>query len=539
MLIISNSKKNIPIIDAKQKLLFEEFIIILDENFKVQLAGDSLFIHYEGVINSGHVPSLTEDEYITRIKSSDFDKIFIKISRGQVSIYSSLYKKADIYYSTNELGYIDISDDVNILAYLNSNYSLSHDFIHEFIHYNPSSIFTHPVSEFRKLTSGCATTLSNGVSSIVDLTDLSPGGNSYFETLSNVIKKAIRNKKTFLHFTGGLDSSLVFHTMKECGSCFEAIYHKSESYDNDSEELKVSAICKKYGVKLHLLKLIDRNQCKEQHFNHPSECAVDNKFYCSDTFDYEDHKGGGSIFLNGQGGDTLFCQNPASDIGRQLILKKKPFTAIKKMHQLSNLKGLSFFRLILEALNHKKYKQNSKHIASEFGKKNSCSFTHPLMQVFKGDLLQKRQLEQLLYETESLPAPLSSGNHFYSPLLSSSSLKSWLTYPYEQNFNSSHDRAIIRQMAFKRFREESFLSIKKRSSVNVIFSEIRAYRELLISAVNDSRIRPLFHMSDESLRNSVEQNLSVRLDENYSSFLRAIQLKIYLTYLESMPKGIN
>lgn len=511
MLIIINTKVFPSVyIDKsiKQSVRYGNFLVSCGDDYGIFFDKGCLCVYYNGVYNNikrGRLDYASYSDLSDVIKRSNVDQFIIKISKQSLEIHKSLHRGKDVFFLDENTSSM-ISDDFNFIKQ-HVDTTLDSDFINEYISFGDCASFIYPLRKVKKIPNGCKTVFCNGFVDYSPYVDIEPSEVNFFDNIANVIDDVIKDRCVYLHLSGGLDSKLIFFVLKEIGCNFEVVHHTTGDSESDSEEESVIDFCKNYGVKCHLLKPVLMRNDIIKGCSHPDYVELYEKKYLSKTFDYHEHSRNDSIFLDGQGGDSLFVQNPSWKIAYSLLLKGNCFEAISKLNQLSLLKGTSFLVLLADTMKFILKNNVFKKEANRFYVSKQKIITHPLLKKFRDDHLLSEYIGLLLGEVLLCSGRYGVDNITYSPLLSLDAICSWINYDYSKNFNDNYDRLKIREMAFSRYKYDGFWDIRKKSSVSIMYKIIRDYesdlkaafkREVIINSLGDEYDDLLLELSCSS-----------------------------------------
>ncbi len=163
------------------------------------------------------------------------------------------------------------------------------------------------------------------------------------------------------------------------------------------------------------------------------------------------------FFVNGHGGDSVFLQNPSHHVGAEYFYKKKPYTAYRKIFDLSKLKSLPFFELFRQNINQYRKLQRFKKLKQT----SRSEYEHPWLHELTPGTASYDHLSDIIYMTETVPLFMQGQGNIISPLLSPNVFISLLSQNYKDNFNHQCDRLYMREKAFRAFGDIKFMDIRK------------------------------------------------------------------------------
>jgi PP-loop superfamily ATP-utilizing enzyme len=486
----------------------------VDDDFLVKKTPQGIFL-YSGLSfrtdKSGNISYVKNyEETRNLLIHEDGCFCFAHIGDSKISCCRSFYRYCDIYYWQHGKEFL-ISTDLRIILSASGLSVPNDDFLSSFVKNDPASIFMSPVKAVKKLSGGCEIVYSDSLFKTNKITSLDGNGEPYLDSIGSLLKDIAANRKIYLQYSGGLDSSLLFLMLKDMEIPFTALHHDSYSFENDSELKVVRSMCEKYNIDLHIIKpSMDYVQlsCTE---SHPADISDFKTTTHSDTFSYETLSFGNDIVLNGQGGDSLFVQNPSEKVGFDLLRRGKFITAYTKMNDLSMLKNRSFSDMI---------KKNSLSALGVRSSKAESISRHPFTDELDPRSAKFDYYVDLLSMMERMPLRNHNNYQSYSPILSTSSIISFLSDDYHRNFTDEYDRINIRNMLYNRFRDSVVYEKRKRSSVNVMHKFLIEQKEIIMHIINNTYLPKSAGLDGDSLRKSLNSNFGTRLDENTTIFLR-------------------
>lgn len=488
--------------------------IAKNSNFKTKERKDEILISdnlsYFRKTGETELQGETYESCREELKDSDGYFLLASINKNRVLCCRSLYRNYDVYYWKSGKEFI-ITTDIRMITSILQTQSINREFLSLFINSDFAASYISPVNGIMKLEGGCELHYEDDEFKVTKFVSIEKFKGNYLETMSGLLKGISKNRDVYLHYSGGLDSTMILLLLKNSNVKFEAIHHDTYSFESDSEKKHAINICKKYGVNLHIVKPsleYYNGTCKA---SHPIDCSILNTSFTSDTFSYDKLDRNKALFLDGQGGDSLFVQNPSEKIGYDLFKKGKVFSAYGKLSDLSLLKNLKFSKLLYEnSLNliYKNKKNNSSHLCHTFSRhldNRSSEFD------YHNDVINMM---------ETRPTVGFTKHTSFSPILSLSSVSNFMSFEYQKNFSDEYDRLVIRNMLYNKFSEPAVFEKKKRSSVNMIYQMIRMQKKYIANAIENSNIPELVGLDKDTLRTALEYNSSVRLNDDAYVLLR-------------------
>ncbi|ELY2738209.1 MULTISPECIES: asparagine synthase-related protein [Cronobacter] len=532
MLVISEENVQVLIPGNADVRVFKKgrFYIALSDEYTVFHSGkDLLIFHGECVSRTGVLiePAALQEKALLSHIQKGFGYFFLaKINEVGVEIYRSLERVQDVFYSTS--GRLCISSRIEIVLAVTGINKENTEFLKAFINGMPTASFLSPYKNIRKILGGCKTLFKNNLSSITSFIDLSPCNENHLSEMSETIYNRTKNKNIWLNFSSGLDSTIIFLLLKESGLKFEAVHHGPTSEEHDSEVYEASVLCKKYGIRLHVMTPVHQASPSDQTGRFAGGSAFLQTQYVSDTFSYDEHSSSDNIYLNGQGGDTLYVQNPSYLIGTQLLAKAKPLRALRALDDLSKLKNSSLPGLIKKSVLSLRDKTGA-----------SPTPVHPLLTTRHSDAADYEHLLQILSFTETLPEMTATNLNAFSPIMTPGAIRTWRAHQYEKNFNADYDRYLIREMAFKRFGETHLWKRRKRSSVNLAHGLLLHSRHILDLVLENEEWVNATGLKKESLKKIINKNIHGHFDNQTNMLVALITLYDYYLFINKARESVN
>lgn len=135
---------------------------------------------------------------------------------------------------------------------------------------------------------------------------------------------------------------------------------------------------------------------------------------------------------------------------------------------------------------------------------------------------------------ETRPAEGVMNYASFSPILSLSSIRTFMTHDYGKNFSDEYERLRIRNMLYTRFSEPTVFEKRKKSSVNMLFQSLKMQHDHLMGIIEDTDFSVISGLSRQELRESLIYNSSVRLNEDAYQLLRVASAYQYYNSLKNI-----
>jgi len=306
--------------------------------------------------------------------------------------------------------------------------------------------------------------------------------------ISNIEMLQERREKALL-FSGGLDSALIFHSLKEADNSFSA-YHFVSDDSKDSEKEFARQYCVKYGVKfIEVNKSLDFNEQLYYGLNPSEPDEVPLVFERSDELDIQQGlKSDELLFLSGHGGDHIFGQNPSVFFGIDALRDRGLRFMHKKMVEYANLKGRKYKDLLFSNISELKQVRSMRSLAKH---SHISDMRLAAAQLFCSD---------------------NAGRvNIYTPFLHKNIVQHYADIPVYELFNQQFDRHPVRSEAFQRFGSDIFMKKTKRSSSQLIFRILSQKQDEIKNAIAQSHVTEILDINDIELNKILYENTTVRL----------------------------
>ncbi|EDW6064604.1 lasso peptide isopeptide bond-forming cyclase [Salmonella enterica subsp. enterica serovar Oslo] len=309
-----------------------------------------------------------------------------------------------------------------------------------------------------------------------------------------------------LFFSGGLDSALIFHSLKESGKKFSAYHFLSDDSD-DSEKEFARMHCLKYGVSfIEVNKKLNFNEELYCELNPDSPDEVPLIFESSDELDISqglinDER----LFLCGHGGDHIFGQNPSALFGIDALRNCGLIFMHRKMVEFATLKGKKYKDLLISNIS---------------TLKNVSRLHSPAKEDHISDMR--------LAATQFFCTGINGRVNIFTPFLHKNIVQHYANMPVYDLFNQQFDRYPVRDEAFRRFSSDIFWKKTKRSSSQLIFRILSGKNSEIKNAIERSGLIDALNINHMELKRILYESTTIRLTEELPYVLKLYKLAKYI-----------
>lgn len=292
-----------------------------------------------------------------------------------------------------------------------------------------------------------------------------------------------------LLFSGGLDSALIFHALKESGYNFRACHYVSD-YSNDSEKDFARAYCLKYGVPFTEVK--KNHDFNEERYNElnpdvPDEIPLALESQCDS--DLGDEMNNNDIFLLcGHGGDHIFGQNPSILFALDAFRDHGLRFMHKKMVEYASLKGKKYHDIFIANMSALKQEPANYSLA-------------------KNEHISTMRLAASQFFSLDMNCKVKT----FTPFLHKNIVQHYTSMPVFELFNKQYDRYPIRFDASRRFKSDIFWKKTKRSSSQLIFRILSEKKYIISNVIEQSGICEALNINYRELNEMLYENTTIRL----------------------------
>lgn len=342
--------------------------------------------------------------------------------------------------------------------------------------------------------------------SVIDEFCIKKKNDSVIDNVISNIEMTHENRDITLLFSGGFDSSLVFHALKELGFMFRACYYVSE-YSDDSEMEFARRYCLKYDVEFAAInKKIDFN---EEHYYElnpdvPDEIPLAPELSCESEESYG-LKSENVFLICGHGGDHIFGQNPSVLFGLDALRKHGIKTMHKKMVEYSCLKGLKYKDIFIKNMAALRQKPAMYTLAKD---EHISTMRLASAQFFSVDIRNKVNI--------------------FTPFLFKNIVQHHVSLPVYELFNQQYDRYPMRFEAFSRYGSDIFWKKSKRSSSQLIFRILSEKCENIANAIEQSGLADAMNINHSELSKDLYENTRVLLTDRLPYLISLYRLAKYM-----------
>lgn len=216
MLIITGNKKST---GADNYICKHNMYIFADENYDTWDYKDT-YIIFKGYCfdEDGNGIAINKDSFLPEVldRLPEFSGFFvlITISKDKTVIYKSLSRNTDVFYCVDDNN-LTISDNIKLLSELLGKKTIDPKFFSSFVNNAWVAVFLSPISGIEKINGGCKYVFDSAGVHVFKHANLTPTNKDFIEVTSDMIKSVCKNKKVFLHLSGGFDSTFIFYILKK------------------------------------------------------------------------------------------------------------------------------------------------------------------------------------------------------------------------------------------------------------------------------------------------------------------------------------
>lgn len=414
---------------------------------------------------------------------------------------------------------IFVSDKISDIKFLNPDmtFSLNIKMAEHYLSGNRIATQESLITGIYKVNNGEFIKFNNQLKPVLlrDEFSITKKNNSTIDSIIDNIEMMRDNRKIALLFSGGLDSALIFHTLKESGNKFCA-YHFFSDESDDSEKYFAKEYCSKYGVDfISVNKKINFNE--KLYFNlnpnSPDEIPL--------IFEQTDEEGEGQppidddlLYLCGHGGDHIFGQNPSELFGIDAYRSHGLMFMHKKIVEFSNLKGKRYKDIIFS------------NISAFINTSNGCS---PAKQEHVSDMK--------LASAQFFATDYTGKINKLTPFLHKNIIQHYAGLPVFSLFNQHFDRYPVRYEAFQRFGSDIFWKKNKRSSSQLIFRILSGKKDELVNTIKQSGLIEILGINHIELESILYENTTTRLTMELPYILNLYRLAKFIQLQSIDYKG--
>jgi hypothetical protein len=461
--------------------------------------------------------------------------IAVILNNDSFSICSSLYRFEDIFYWNDEAGWW-ICSDLALLPHLNKTAGLSTSFLRDFaldhISFGKATAFDgiYQVEIGAYLTFAGGGLLTKKVGNYPTIAE-----NDFVEiTTNNLRYLAARETPAILAFSGGLDSSLVLGSARAAHLPVSAL-HVIGLEDSSSTEIDFAyQAAHEFGVEMKVLHSkfglagvrdyfeFSRNVSSPYDVYPFSLDATDRKMMYHEQLDFLGLQD--AIFLSGQGGDSVFLQNPEPVLLKTLLKQRRLISFFRETFKLSSMRNTPIFETLREAFCFDgSYVDGAQNML-----RTSASPSHFLLE---GNDLTKERFYHIRGILEALYAherPSEAGMLTLHPLLFQNVVSKAISVPIEASYSKQYDRILERQALYDRFGVSVSWRRSKRSASNAIFLFLKYNTEAIVRTLCGGIVAAKLEIDDGWLRQQIVYNSTVGLTPSIGLLINLLRLEIFL-----------
>jgi asparagine synthetase B (glutamine-hydrolysing) len=306
-----------------------------------------------------------------------------------------------------------------------------------------------------------------------------------------------------LEFSGGLESSILLHALMRIGSESVKLYHLADPLSASSEDTEhVKRVSEKYKCDLTILNYDSADICNGARSsmllpNFPHTALVNMSYV---DFAATMVKDDNTVFVNGSGGDALFCAHPPREVFYELVKQKRFIQCLRTLSDLSVyyrcppaklLKtSAKSYQLLLDKLNNPKQAFSESYRAQELLKHKYNPQLSTRESASRWELGKEptthrdRRFSADVNNYEILTSTLSSfPNRYLAPFLSRGVISAGLRVPTAHLLKGSKDRYYLRRAAYERYKDERFWETRKGSVMGLTQRAFQANKAAILETI--------------------------------------------------------
>lgn len=361
---------------------------------------------------------------------------------------------------------------------------------------------------------------SNKISNIID------------EIESNVFFFS-RGKPVYLCLSGGFDSSLIFHALRNKHVPFTAMHYLPLAIESDSEVDDVTRLCEKYSVDLMLVErtitLTEYKMVVDADPNYPFDVPITQDLYkCSEINEVINNKG--NVIFTGHGGDHLFLQNPPSLCPVDAFYDGGIAKMLSVIRKYCLLKGTDFYSVFAATVRFIIFSKTAPTHYPEWlyapqTRKKTCEEEKAIAKK-----IYNRGIENAIQLSQQCD---SDGRvNILSPFLFNNVVSCLRDERIDDMFSAEYDRVMVRRLAYERYRDLILWKKRKRSSSQLVFNIFREYKYEMLDIIISSGICDIMSIDIRKLAEDLDYNATITLSKTMPYLLNLYRLALFLHYLQ-------
>lgn len=450
------------------------------------------------------------------------DSIFLVVGYKEHDLYvmQSLYRCRHCFFTTDSNGRLRVSTNI---ASLNPTSELNPDYIIDYLSQTTSFGFNTAFKDIYSIPPGtinvfnCRTgNLRTSTFSIPDTSNRDP-----IDVIGSAIDDLGYDLPIEVFFTSGIDSNAITAALTR-RNVRPDLTHTIDSALLGEDEYSDTCECAKafvLGVRAEQDR-IDADGRFVGYFggfvNSPDEIPALGETEIRDA----KH---GKMQIVGHGGDHVFCQNPPLETPIDELKLLKPRKALKTALDLCALKGITLSNLLKH--NSRRRPRFSNLLDPSFH--SGFSDNHPLLKTTNISRSKEIHIKSILQGLDTT-STLGKDGVVLSPML----LRPVVGYTYHRSvsdlFTRDWDRIDLRKGIWKASQSPAAWGTRKRGSSRQIFKILSRNESRLSNFILQGWLASTGILNVEAVRQAIEINCHLRLDESIGLIIRAYMLEAFI-----------
>lgn len=376
-----------------------------------------------------------------------------------------------------------------------------------------------------------------------------------FEALHEHLERSVPpDSIAGLEYSGGLESTVLLHILKKMKFKRLKLYHLTDSMSGETDDLdRVKRSADENQVELEILDYGSSSPFRsalsselKPSFPHPGLVNTEYLDYTTRLTKCDN-----VTFINGSGGDSLFCAHPQKALPYELLCNCRFIQASRSVINLSEYFRRSLIKTIISS--RKQYielkskltehdsviNSYSEVFNSDNLKLHSPEKTHNIFQVNRSLCYNSRLINAQTNRFEMLTNPSSNGSGKYLyPFLCYESLAAAMAVPDTNLLKGKLDRYYLRKLSHERFNDSNLLSTRK-GGVGGLTQ--RAFRENKIQILGVLLNGPLGekNLINNEFISAIVEGVAIGAIACPTYIVNLFSLNIFIRYWDDVHHGIR